>query len=186
MSINKEGRKIEETFEKLVMNHYKRVFNYIHTIVNDYEISKDLTQDTFLKAYLSFKRLRSKEAFPIWIMRIARNLSINRMKKEHLKRMRFISLFTKKYDKEVLDYIQDPDISLEEKANKSEEEGLIKKVLNGMPSRMREVLILKEWEDLSYEEIGKIMKISRKAVKSLIHRARQEMKKRLEKKDVFK
>ena len=51
---------------------------------------------------------------------------------------------------------------------------------------MREVLILKEWEDLSYEEIGKIMKISRKAVKSLIHRARQEMKKRLEKKDVFK
>ncbi|TES91933.1 MAG: RNA polymerase sigma factor [Candidatus Cloacimonadota bacterium] len=185
MSINKE-RKVEETFEKLVMNHYRRVFNYIYTLVNDYELSKDLTQDTFMKAYLSFKRLRNKESFPIWIMRVARNLSINRMKKEHLKKMRFVSLFTKRYDKELVNSIGDPGVPLEERVKKDEEESLVKKALYEIPSRMREVLILKEWEDLSYEEIGRIMKISRKAVKSLIHRARQKMKKRLEKEDAFK
>ena len=186
MSNNIERKKVEETFEKLVMNNYKRVFNYIYMFVNDYEISKDLTQDTFLKAYIGFKRLRSKEKFHIWIIKIARNLSINRMKREHLKRMRFVSLFTRRYDKELIETLGNPVPSLEEKTKKNEEKSVVRRVLNEIPYRMREVIILKEWEDLSYEEIGRVMKISRKAVKSLLHRAREAMKKRLEKEDAFK
>lgn len=186
MSINRERKNVDETFEKLVMDNYRRVFNYINTLVNDYELSKDLTQDTFLRAYRSFKRLRRKESFHVWIMRIARNLSINRMKMENLKRIRFVSLFTKRYNRELIDSVSDPVLSLEERAKEDEEKSIVKKVLYEMQPRMREVLILKEWEELSYAEIGKVMKISKKAVKSLIHRAREAMKKRLEREDAFK
>ncbi len=186
MSINKERNNVEETFEKLVMDNYRRVFNYINTLVNDYELSKDLTQDTFLRAYRSFKGLRRKESFHVWIMRIARNLSINRMKMENIKRIRFVSLFTKRYNRELIDLVSDPVLSLEERAEEDEEKSIVKKVLYEMQPRMREVLILKEWEELSYAEIGKVMKISKKAVKSLIHRAREAMKKKLEREDAFK
>jgi len=185
MSIDRE-RKVEETFEKLVLKHYKRIFQYIYALVNDYELSRDLTQDTFLKAYVSFKKLKNKESFPVWLMRIARNVSLNRLKKEHLRKMKFVSLFTKKYDRELVDYVNDPSPSLDERVKKNEEEKIVRKVLYEMPPRMKEVLVLREWEELSYEEIGKVMKISRKAVKSLIHRARQEMKRKLEREDVFK
>ncbi len=186
MSISKEKIKVEETFEKLVMSHYQRIFNYVYMLTNDYELSKDLTQDTFVKAYISFRRLRRKDAFPVWIMRIARNLSINRMRKEKLRGIRFISLFTKKFEKELIDTLNDPVAPLEENIETKEEETIVRKALYEIPSRMREALILREWENLSYEEIGKIMKISKKAVKSLIHRARETIKKRLVGKDVFK
>jgi len=186
MSINKEKRKVEDTFEKLVMSHYQRIFNYIHMFTNNYELSKDLTQDTFTKAYVSFKRLKKKSAFPLWIMRIARNLSINRMRKEHLKRTRFISLFTKKYKGELQDFLSDPSSPLLENAERQEEKNIVRQALYEIPQRMREALILKEWENLSYEEIGKVMKTSRKAVKSLIHRARETIRKKLVKKDAFR
>jgi RNA polymerase sigma-70 factor (ECF subfamily) len=185
MSINNR-RVVKDTFEKLVQKHYKRVFNYIYMIVHNYELSQDLTQDTFLKAYNSFNKLKKKDSFPWWIMRIARNLSINQLRKEKLKRMGFVSLFAKKYDRHLIDYIKNPGPSPDEKSSIDEEKRTVRKVLSEMPRRMREVLVLKEWEELSYKEIGKIMGISSKAVKSLMHRARQKMRKRLEKEDIFR
>jgi RNA polymerase sigma-70 factor (ECF subfamily) len=185
MSLNDESKNVRESFERLVMNHYQGIFNYIYMIVHDYDTSLDLTQDTFLRAYKAFNRLRSTEVFGVWVLKIARNLAINRLKREGRRRKKFISLFTKRYDKELVDVIQNPDPSLEEKATKDEEKDVVRKALNEINPRMREVLILKEWEDLSYEEIGKIMKISRKAVKSLIHRAREALKKKLLQHEVF-
>lgn len=155
-------------------------------IVNDYELSQDLTQDTFLKAFGSFGKLKKIDSFPWWIMKIARNLSINRLRKEKLKKMGFVSLFAKKFDKQMIDYIKNPEPTPDEKSTVEEEKKIVRKVLNDMPRRMREVLVLKEWEELSYKEIGKIMGTSPKAIKSLLHRARQKIRKKLEKEGILR
>lgn len=177
---------MNETFERFVIDNYKHVFNYIHMLVKDYEISKDVTQDTFLRACAGFKRLRKKEKFTVWVMKIARNLAFNRLKKERRRQRTFISLFTKRYNGELVDVIPDPAVPLEQRAGINEEKNVVRRVLYDLPSRMREILILKEWESLSYQQIGAVMKISRKAVKSLLHRAREAARKRLEKEDIFK
>jgi len=177
---------VEKTFGKLVEEHYERIFNYVYALTSDYELSKDLTQETFIKAFLSFKRLRNKALFPIWILRIARNTSINRLRKENLSKKRFVSIFTKMNGKELVNSLVDPAMAPEEDAEKKQEENIVRKTLYEIPPRMREALVLKEWEDLSYKQIGKVMGISAKAVKSLIHRAREAMKDKLLKEGVSK
>ncbi len=177
---------VDETFERFVVNNYKRVFNYIFTIAKDYEMAKDLTQDTFLKAAKGYQRLRKKEKLAVWIICIARNATFSRLKKEHRRRSKFVSLFTKRYEGELVDTLDDPSQAIDGIVEKQEEHSVVRKVLHELPARMREALILKEWENLSYDEIARIMKISRKAVKSLLHRAREAMRKRLMKEDVFR
>lgn len=177
---------VDETFERFVASNYRRVFNYIFMIAKDYELAKDLTQDTFLKAARGYARLRKKRKLEVWILCIARNATFSRLKKENRRRATFISLFTRRYGGELLDSIDDPSPTVDEVVAKHEEESIVRKVLNELPARMREALILKEWEELSYEEIGSVMKISRKAVKSLMHRAREAMRERLLKEDAFK
>ena len=73
----------------------------------------------------------------------------------------------------------DPAITPEEDVERKQEENIVRKALHEIPPRMREVLVLREWEGLSYNQIGKVMGISAKAVKSLIHRAREAMKDKL-------
>ena len=186
MSINKENIIVDETFERFVVNNYKRVFNYIFMIAKDYELAKDLTQETFLKAARGYERLRKKERLEVWMFRIARNVTFSKLKKEQRRRSKFISLFTKRYEGELIDSIKDSSVAIDEVVVEQEERAMVRKVLNELPPRMREALILKEWEALSYEDIGRIMKISRKAVKSLLHRAREAMRKRLVKEEAFK
>jgi RNA polymerase sigma-70 factor (ECF subfamily) len=184
--MNKENTGVDETFERFVANNYKRIFNYIFMIANDYEMAKDLTQETFLKAARGYTQLRRKDRLDVWTFRIARNTTFSRLKKEQRRRSKFISLFTKRYEGELIDSISDPAQAIDEAVAKHEERSVVRKVLNELPPRMKEALILKEWENLSYEEIGGVMKVSKKAVKSLLHRARVAMRKRLEKEDVFK
>jgi RNA polymerase sigma-70 factor (ECF subfamily) len=183
--MGKESTAIDETFERFVANNYKRVFNYILVIAKDYEMARDLTQDTFLKAACGYGQLRDKARLGVWILRIARNATFSRMKKEQRRRTRFISLFTKRYEGELIDSLEDPSETFDRKVARNEERSIVRKTLKELPPRMREVLILREWEGLSYEEIGKLMRISKKAVKSLLHRARESMRARLEKKDMF-
>ena len=184
--MNKESGIVDQTFERFVADNYQRVFNYILMIVNDYELSKDMTQDAFLRAARGYTGLRKKERIEVWMFRIARNVAINRIRREQLRRSRFVSLFTKRYEGELIDYVHDPGQPMDERVARSEEQALVRKALYELPARMREVLTLREWEALSYEEIGAVMKISRKAVKSLLHRAREAMKEKLAKEDAFK
>jgi RNA polymerase sigma-70 factor (ECF subfamily) len=184
--MNNEHSMVDDTFERFVVNNYQRVFNYIFVVVKDYEMAKDLTQDTFLKGAKGYERLRQKEKLGVWILRIARNAAFSRLKKEQRRRSKFISLFTKRYEGELLDSMSDPDAVMDDVVAKQEEYSIVRKVLNELPSRMREALILREWEGLSYEEIGRVMKVSKRAVKSLLHRAREAMRERLVKEDAFK
>lgn len=184
--MNNEKAEADQTFERFVAGNYKRVLNYIFVITGDYEMARDLTQDTFLKAARGYDRLRDKARLGAWIFRIARNATFTKVKAEQRRRSKFVSLFTKRYEGELIDSINDPSASVDEIAAKKEERSIVRKALDELPPRMKEALILKEWEDLSYEEIGSVMRISKKAVKSLLHRAREAMRDRLMKEDAFK
>jgi RNA polymerase sigma-70 factor (ECF subfamily) len=186
VSMNKESERVDETFERFVVENYKRVFNYIFMIANDYELAKDMTQDAFLRAAQGYAGLRKKERIEVWMFRIAHNVAINRLRREHMRRSKFVSLFTRRYEGELIDSVRDPKETMDETAARREEQALVRRALYELPARMREALILREWETLSYEEIGRIMRISKKAVKSLLHRARETIREKLLKEDAFR
>lgn len=167
-------------FELLVRRHQDALVNYIYFTINDYHRAEDLAQETFLRVFKSAKRYEPKSTFKSWLYTIATNLSRN----EHRNRARRKTFYLEDlvdenedvYHSEFLiDTSLQPDILYEKK----ERQQLIKKTLNQLPENQRLALALVSYQELSYDEISEILNCSNGAVKSLIHRARQNLKKLL-------
>ena len=137
--------------------------------------AEDAAQDTFIKAYQNLKKFKPEASLYTWLYRIAVNTCL-----DYKKRPLWESLFRKAgEDKE---YILEPlaDEPSPEKLYESNQLGLVlRKSLGKLSLKLRTVIILKQIEGLSYEEIADILGISIGTVKSRISRARDELKKSL-------
>ena len=167
-------------FELLVRRYQDALVNYIHHIINDYHRAEDLAQETFLRVFKSASRYEPKASFKSWLYTIATNLSKNEIRNRNRRNTYFIEDLVEEgetvYDSGFMaDTRYQPDILYEKK----ERQQLIRKALNQLPENQRLALTLVTYQELSYEEIAEILKCSLGAVKSLIHRARQNMKKLL-------
>ena len=167
-------------FELLVRRYQDALVNYIYHIINDYHRAEDLAQETFLRVFKSANRYEPKASFKSWLYTIATNLSKNEIRNRNRRNTYFIEDLVEEgetvYDSGFMaDTRYQPDILYEKK----ERQQLIRKALNQLPENQRLALTLVTYQELSYEEIAEILKCSLGAVKSLIHRARQNMKKLL-------
>ena len=167
-------------FELLVRRYQDALVNYIHHIINDYHRAEDLAQETFLRVFKSASRYEPKASFKSWLYTIATNLSKNEIRNRNRRNTYFIADLIEEgetvYDSGFMaDTRYQPDILYEKK----ERQQLIRKALNQLPENQRLALTLVTYQELSYEEIAEVLKCSLGAVKSLIHRARQNMKKLL-------
>lgn len=167
-------------FELLVRRYQDALVNYIYHIINDYHRAEDLAQETFLRVFKSASRYEPKASFKSWLYTIATNLSKNEIRNRNRRNTYFIADLVEEgetvYDSGFMaDTRYQPDILYEKK----ERQQLIRKALNQLPENQRLALTLVTYQELSYEEIAEILKCSLGAVKSLIHRARQNMKKLL-------
>ena len=167
-------------FELLVRRYQDALVNYIHHIINDYHRAEDLAQETFLRVFKSASRYEPKASFKSWLYTIATNLSKNEIRNRNRRNTCFIADLIEEgetvYDSGFMaDTRYQPDILYEKK----ERQQLIRKALNQLPENQRLALTLVTYQELSYEEIAEVLKCSLGAVKSLIHRARQNMKKLL-------
>lgn len=167
-------------FELLVRRYQNALVNYIYYIINDYHRAEDLAQETFLRVYKSASRYEPKASFKSWLYTIATNLSRNEIRNRTRRKTYYLEDMVDE-DEDVYhsEYMVDtrfqPDILYEKK----ERQQLIRKTLNQLPENQRLALTLVTYQELSYEEISEILNCSVGAVKSLIHRARQNMKKLL-------
>jgi RNA polymerase sigma-70 factor (ECF subfamily) len=167
-------------FELLVRRYQDALVNYIHYTINDYHRAEDLAQETFLRVFKSASRYEPKASFKSWLYTIATNLSRNEIRNRARRKTYFLEDMVDEnedvYDSEfMIDTRFQPDILYEKK----ERQQLIKKTLKQLPENQRLALTLVTYQELSYEEISEILNCSVGAVKSLIHRARQNMKKLL-------
>lgn len=167
-------------FELLVRRYQDALVNYIYYTINDYHRAEDLAQETFLRVFKNASRYEPKASFKSWLYTIATNLSKNEIRNRARRNTYFLEDMVEEnedvYHSEfMVDTRYQPDILYEKK----ERQQLIKKTLKQLPENQRLALTLVTYQELSYEEISDILNCSTGAVKSLIHRARQNMKKLL-------
>ncbi|NUM35638.1 MAG: sigma-70 family RNA polymerase sigma factor [Candidatus Brocadiae bacterium] len=168
----------KEAFEQLVLKYQNRIFNMLLRMIGDYEIALDLSQETFTHAYQGLKKFKKESAFFTWLFRIALNIATS--KKRQLAR-HSQKVFLSQESDSSLNSIEDAtrEISPENHLLQEEMQSEIQKAISSLPSEFREALILRDMEDLSYEEIQEILCCPLGTVRSRIHRARLMLKEKL-------
>ncbi len=164
----------EYAFEVLVGRHQASVLNLIYRYVGDRTKAKDLAQEVFIRVWRAAKSYEPKAKFSTWIYRIVANLCLNELKS--IKGKRLIPMKPEEErpssDRQIhSDVSQSPeDLLLAEERGRQ-----ISAALQSLPENQRIALILKRYDNLSYDEIAKIMGCSVSAVESLLVRAKRNL-----------
>jgi RNA polymerase sigma-70 factor (ECF subfamily) len=168
-------------FQILVNRHQASVLNMIYRFMGDRSKSEDLAQETFLQVWRAAKSYQRKSKFTTWLYRICVNLCLNEIKSA--RRKKWLQFFQNAPDSKhpenesLLDESPNP----EDRLLARERNQQITNALQALPENQRIALILKRYDDLSYEEISRILHCSVSAVDSLLVRAKRTLQKKLEK-----
>jgi RNA polymerase sigma-70 factor, ECF subfamily len=169
----------DHAFEILVNRHQTSVLNLIYRFIGDRTQAKDLAQEVFLRVWQSAKSYEPKAKFTTWIYRITVNLCFNELKSSRRRNWFQFLRFGEDQEKTAEDAVIDPSPSPEDLLIDREQSQQIKEALHGLPENQRMALILKRYDDLSYEEIARILGCSVSAVESLLVRAKRTLQEKL-------
>jgi len=158
------------SFEKIVKKYQRVIYNLAYRMTKNHDAADDVAQETFVKSFYALKSFELGRSFYSWIYRICLNLSLNYLKRESAT----VSESSFEQDKSPIDFALEKD-NPETVLAKKELSNKIEEGLDNLPPKLRAVLILKVFEDLSYEEISKILKISKGTVMSRLFRARKRL-----------
>ena len=162
----------ESAYLQIVERFKDRLFNFIYRFVGDSDQADDLVQDTLIKVYTHRHSYREIARFSTWIYTIAGNLARTELRKR--KRRATFSMSTLgigEKDYEIPSEDESPTKNLEEAQTEQD----IRRALGQLPLNFRTVIILRDVQELSYDEISKIMRIPLGTVKSRVNRARLRM-----------
>jgi RNA polymerase sigma-70 factor (ECF subfamily) len=171
-------------FDALVAKYEKKIFNIIYRFIGDYEEATDLTQETFISAFRHYDRFRGDAKVFTWLYQIARNLCINRVRQKDRQRALRIESLDQPRDleedeavqREVPDWSHAPHTVLEEKELRQR----ILAAVETLPPDYREVIVLREFQNLSYNEIVEATGLTLENVKTRLSRARAMLRRKLE------
>lgn len=147
----------EACLEMLIKRHKRKIFTAIIMIVHDRYIAEDIFQESFIKAVRTLKSGKYNEEgkFLPWIMRIARNLSI-----DYFRRSKRMPSITTSSGEDVFRTIQIAEENREDKIIREQKEQTIRDLIKLLPEEQREVIILRHYADLSFKEIAEITQVS--------------------------
>ena len=167
----------KECFYTLMRRYEKKLFAYIRrTAIISREDAEDILQEVYLKVYRNQKGFNPDLKFSNWIYRITRNEAVTMMrKKKH--RAGMVSIDDTFHDMAGLKHLFADACDIQEAYFSEERADLIRKALYDIPEKHREVLILRYFEDKSYDEISDILKIPQGTVATLISRAKKQVEK---------
>lgn len=171
-------------YERLVAEQTGDVYALLFRLTADAEEARDLTQETFLRAFQSINRFRGDASLKTWIYRIAINQARNRWRWwRRRRRDATVSLDATDYQREkplAVTLPSDGSLNPEQETLAREREGQLREALMTLRRSYREAVILRDVEGFSYEEIAAALQISIGTVKSRISRGRLELRKKLE------
>ena len=168
-----------DAFETLVEKYQKKMLNLAYRMIGDYEEACEVVQDAFLSAYRSIKKFRGEARFSTWLYSIVVNLSKNRLKQIKTRGAREVYSIDNPLRTEEGSLSPDPPDrgpTVLEKLEQKEAEARVQGCINGLDPEYREVLVLRDIQGFSYEEIRDILKIPDGTVKSRLFRARDALK----------
>jgi RNA polymerase sigma-70 factor (ECF subfamily) len=160
----------QAAFAELYGRYERRIYVFTYRMLGNPDDAFDLTQETFLKAYRAIGRTDEALNVNAWIHRIASNACLDALRRRH--RIRWLPWEGTLH--------QHPDVQpagdAERQALGEETRRTVQRALDQMAPRRRQALILREYEGLSYGDIGEVLDLSLPAVKSLLYRAREEFR----------
>lgn len=172
-----------EAFNVLVEKYYKKIYNLAYRFVGDAEEANDLAQEIFTAAYQNLKKFRGDAKFSTWLFQIATNRGKNRFK--YLKRRGYFANRGQAESDEDRDAIQRviPDLSTnpETLLASKQIQKIVQDAINELDPDHKEIVILRDIEGFSYDEIAQILNLPEGTTKSRLHRARMVVKEKLKK-----
>ena len=180
--INEFKDGINPAFDEIVYRYKDRVVNFLFRYTGNRDDSEDLAQDAFIKLYRSKHLYQEIAKFSTWFYTIAINIAKTYVKKKNKLSTLSISDYDPENDKDfdIPANVLEPD----EETNARIENYYIQKAINSLDDTYKEAIILRDIQDLDYEEIAKILDIPIGTVKSKINRGREKLKVIL--KDIYK
>lgn len=169
----------QEAFADLMARNEKQVYNLCLRMAGDPEDARDLTQESFLKAWRGLQFYKSECSFSTWLYRLSTNVCIDHLRSRKRKGAVSLSVTDEGGEETELE-IPDAEPLPEQQIIHREERQAIAAAMNRLEEEYRTVLTLRVVEDLSYEQIAEVLDLKAGTVKSRIARARIKLKKILQ------
>jgi RNA polymerase sigma-70 factor (ECF subfamily) len=168
-----------EALRELIEAHQHRIIGTVAKMLGDDSDAEDIAQQVFIRVWKSAARYEPTAKFTTWLFKITRNLVFNELRRR--KRHPAQSLDAPRDDERPLQMpdtgVKAPDTSLLDE----EMQAAIQRAIDELPETQRMAVVLRRYDDISYEEIGEILDPSVPAVKSVLFRARTELREKLKK-----
>ena len=158
-----------DSFEILVRRHEKAVFNLIYRLLGNYDEALEIAQEVFLSAFKSIHQFRGEANFSTWLYRIGLNHASTRRKGLHSSQQRYVPLDGTEV---IADGALDPVKNVEHK----EIQQRVQQALDSLDPEDARIILLRDLQDVPYEDVAEILDIPVGTVKSRLHRARQALK----------
>lgn len=161
-------------WEQLVVRHTKRIYNLCYRFVGRIDQAEDLTQEIFIKLFRNLGNYDPQAGqFITWVMSVGRNLLIDHYRQSKDDRVTVSTDQNEEFS--VLDTLPAPQASPQAELEREERARLLRSALDRLPPQLKEAVVLRDLEELTYEEIGEILKVPEGTVKSRINRGRIEL-----------
>lgn len=170
----------EAAFAEIVNRYRNPLTNYLFRMLNDYEEAIDLAQETFVRVYFAIERYHTDYAFSTYIYRIATNLAISEIRKKRRRKLLSLTSFFQNEENDSQEFHPPDEKSLpDEDLIETERNRTIEKAISTLPDKYRAPIVLREIQELSYEEIAQILGLGLGTTKSRISRARALLREKL-------
>jgi RNA polymerase sigma-70 factor (ECF subfamily) len=169
-----------EAFEELVRRYERKVYNITYRLLGNEQDASEALQDAFLRAYRFLPKFQFKSSFYTWLYRIATNVSLSRLRsREKVETVSIDQPVGESGDValEIPDYKYTPERLMQQREMKQ----ALQDAVDALPEDYRSVVVLRDLEDLSNEEVSKVLNLSVAAVKSRLHRGRLVLREKLAK-----
>lgn len=167
-----------EAFGQLVEIHQRSVIGTVAKMLGSPTEAEDIAQQVFLRIWKSAARYEPQAKFTTWLFTITRNLVFNEVRR----RQRKPTVSVQEREETTHRVVEDVQgSSPDEELLRSEMEAAIDRAIEALPEKQRLAVVLRRYEEMPYEEIGAVLSMSVPAVKSLLFRARTQLKESLEK-----
>ncbi len=172
----------DEAFDKLVLKYKDKVFNLCYRFCANYQDADDCAQETFIKVYRSLTKFRQESSFSTWLYRIAVNTCKNKLSSAKYKQAKIAVRLDEpvrteegSVAREIKDCSPNPKCEIESK----EKGALIQEAIDALSADQKTVVVLRDIEGFSYEEIARVTGYALGTVKSKLARARDQLREKL-------
>lgn len=158
-----------QAFERIVDEYKNKIFALAYGYTRDQHMAQDLSQEIFIKVYQNIPSFQGQSSFSTWLYRVGKNCCIDWIRKN---RRRMENTILEDGEREYVDDGQNP----EEDAILNERKEMLYRAIQKLPEKYRTPLMLFHFQDLTYEEIGKVLKIPTKTVATQLYRGKRMLR----------